>query len=321
MPFKLSEFDVIKTYFEGLGFEDALDLSVGIGDDCAVLDVPEGQSLCFSMDTMVEGVHFPKGAPADKLANRVLAAATSDLAAMGAQPSHFSMSLTLPAINTSWLSDFSRGLKAFIERFRMPLLGGDTTRGPLAITVQVHGYLPKGSQLTRAHAQVGDVLAVSGSLGDAGAALELLEAGGAFRECELFLLDRYYYPSPRIDQGIELRRLASACIDISDGLLADARHIAQKSGVCVEIDLESLPISAALNSYAGARSEQFAVSSGDDYELLFTISEENWSKLKLRDSIGMFTLIGRVTNGRGQLGLTRDGESVVMKSEGFKHFE
>jgi len=321
MPSKLSEFDLIKTFFEGLG-PNSNEVCVGIGDDCAVINVPDDMSLCLSLDTMVEGVHFLPGAPPRKIAYRALAAAMSDLAAVGADPSHFTLSLTLPDSNSEWLSEFSLGLKGLAELFHFPLVGGDTTKGPLAIGIQVHGLVPKNQLLTRSKAQIGDVVAVTGTLGDAGAALSLLtrdrREGEWLSESQKILLDRYYSPSPRIEQGVQLRPLANACIDISDGLLADAAHIAEKSSVKLEIDATSLPLSQALLSEYKANANQLALSAGDDYELLFTISEANWEVLNHNDASNMYTKIGHVKQGAGVIVKGVSGE---IENMGYQHFE
>jgi len=319
----LSEFDLIKTYFERLGPQscviDSRIVSLGIGDDCAVINVPDGMSLCFSMDTMVEGVHFPVNAPPDKLAYRALAAALSDLAAMGAKPSHFTLSLTMPSANHEWLASFSAGLQVLVEKFNFPLLGGDTTKGSLAIAIQVHGFVSKEGYLTRSGAKAGDILAVTGTLGDAGAALDLLgkvELDGY----ERFLLDRYYKPTPRVPEGLVLRSLANSCIDISDGLLADAGHVSAKSGVRLHIDVESLPLSHALKVMKQELATEFAMSAGDDYELLFSISEKNWKTLNQISEKKKYTQIGRVVTGSG-LSVVRQGSPIRVKRQGFKHFE
>ena len=319
----LSEFDLIKTYFERLGPQccaiDSGVVSLGIGDDCGVIQVPDGMSLCFSMDTMVEGVHFPVNAPPEKLAYRALAAALSDLAAMGAKPSHFTLSLTMPSARHEWLASFSAGLKILVERFDFPLLGGDTTKGPLAIAIQVHGFVPNEAYLTRSGAKAGDILAVTGTLGDAGAALELLSKVG-LDECEAFLLDRYYMPTPRVAEGLVLRSLASSCIDISDGLLADALHMAAKSDVKLNLDVESLPLSKALKIVKQERAAEFAMNAGDDYELLFSISEKNWETLNQTNEARQYTQIGQVVSGSG-ISVLCHGSPVTVKHKGFKHFE
>jgi len=321
MSSTLSEFDLIKTFFEGVG-PKLTEVSMGIGDDCAVVNIPSDQSLCLSLDTMVAGVHFLHDAPPKKIAYRALAAAMSDLAAMGAVPSHFTLSLTLPDSNPEWLSEFSLGLKALADLFHFPLVGGDTTKGPLTIGMQVHGLVPKDQLLTRSNAQIDDVVAVTGTLGDAGAALSLLKCDSngieKLSEAQLFLLNRYYSPTPRIEQGVQLRSLANACIDVSDGLLADAAHIAEKSSVELEIDVTSLPLSQALLSEHKAKARQLALSSGDDYELLFTISEANWKVLNQNDSSNIYTKIGQVRQGKG---IKIKGVSGDIENMGYQHFE
>jgi len=333
MQSKLSEFELIQAFFEGLG-PQSKDVCIGIGDDCAVINIPPDKSLCLSMDTMVEGVHFLPGAPADKVAYRALAAAMSDLAAMGAEPSHFTLSLTLPESNHQWLTEFSQGLTLLAEQFHFPLVGGDTTKGPLTIALQVHGFTNKDQALTRSGAQDGDVVAVTGTLGDAGAALAILSQLDAEKcsEAKSYLLERYYAPTPRIKQGLELRALANACIDISDGLLADAEHMAEKSALEVEIDLDCLPLSDALLSEQGDKASAFALSAGDDYELLFTMSEANWQQLNKQDETNIYTKIGRVKKGHGVVvkqgsmksssgKLSADLIADLITTKGYKHFE
>jgi len=319
MPSTLSEFDLIKTFFEGVGPKSDV-VGFGVGDDCAVINIPSNNSLCISMDTMVEGIHFLPGSPPQKIAYRALAAAMSDLAAMGAEPSHFTLSLTLPVSSYEWLSEFSLGLKALADQFHFPLVGGDTTKGPLTISLQVHGLIPAGQALMRSGAKAGDIVAVTGTLGDAGAALSILDRLGdrQLTDSQLFLLNRYYYPSPRIEQGLQLRLLASACIDISDGLLADASHIAERSKVELEINSESLPLSEALLTDQADNASGLALSAGDDYELLFTISESNWKMLNEQKTPHIFTRIGRVNEGAGVVVKNCTQSS---KSMGYKHFE
>jgi len=319
MSASLCEFELIRRFFVGIGPDCSDELVLGIGDDCAVVNVPNGMSLCLSVDAMVEGVHFPAGCSARHIAYRALAAALSDLAAMGATPSHFTLSLTLPAAEAFWLAEFAKGLSALADLFQLPLVGGDTTKGPLTIALQVHGLVPVGTALQRSGAKPGDWLAVSGSLGDAGAALSLLNVKNP-NSNQSFLLDRYYRPVPRIDQGLQLRELASAGIDISDGLLADAGHLAAKSGVALKIDSTKIPLSKALKAEFGSRALDLAASAGDDYELLFAISEQNWQQLTLRHPDHMYTLIGQVTSGEG-VSLCRDGGQIQITQQGFQHFE
>jgi thiamine-monophosphate kinase len=315
-----SEFQIIKRYFEGVGEIDTRIISLGIGDDCAVVTPPENKSLCFSLDTMVEGRHFLPGISPDKLAIRAMAAALSDLAAMGAEPSFFTLSLTLPDADIDWLRSFSQGLRFMADKYRLCLVGGDTTRGPLTVAVQVHGFVNQGKELRRSGAQVGDVLVVTGSLGDAGAALALLEVG-APDDVEAYLLDRYYQPSPRFEEARLILDYASSCIDVSDGLLADARHIAEASACGLSIDIDALPLSQPLLEFAGDKAPVFALSSGDDYELLFTISEDSLKELENAGLAGRFTSIGRVEIESKGVCVYSQGKEVLIGSEGFKHFE
>mgnify|MGYP003671076455 FL=1 len=317
---KVSEFDLIAQYFAPLA--RYLDESVltSTGDDCAVISPPSGSSLCFSIDTMVEGVHFPRNAPPFELAYRSLAAALSDLAAMGAKPAFFTLALTLPKADPIWLEQFSAGLKVFVDLYKFPLLGGDTTRGPLTVSIQVHGYLTRPG-LCRSGARVGDVVAVSGTLGDAGAALDILPL---YAEAELganesYLLSRYYKPVPRIELGWRLLACATSCIDISDGLLADAEHISERSSVSITINSSLLPLSSELLAFKGlAEAKNLALIAGDDYELLFTVPRNEWAALVSELPDGAVTEIGVVQAGAG---VELDGLNSKKLRKGFQHFE
>mgnify|MGYP000108312851 CR=1 FL=1 len=315
----MTEFQLIEKYFSGI---EALNphVELGVGDDCAIVSFPEGVSLCCSMDTMVQGVHFPTNAPADKLAFRALAAATSDLAAMGAEPSHFTLSLTLPNLDEKWLSAFSQGLSSFASLYKMSLVGGDTTRGPLAISVQVHGFVPSGTATRRTGANVGDVLVMTGTIGDAGAALSLLDKEG-LNDAECFLLNRYYSPTPRISQGVEMRGVATSSIDISDGLLADAGHLASQSSKKIRIDLDALPLSDEYKLIVGSEecARRKALVSGDDYELLFTLPEVHWNVFDAKAEHS-YSKVGVVMQGSG-VEACSNGKAVEVGEKGFMHFE
>jgi len=314
----LSEFELIEKFFAGLvPLHSEIDL--GIGDDCAVVQIPPGQSLCLSMDTMVEGVHFPVNAAPGKIAYRALASAISDLAAMGARPSHFTLSLTLPNSDERWLSGFSQGLKLCCSKYDVTLVGGDTTKGPLVIAIQVHGFTPKGQELRRSGARIGDIIAVTGTLGDAGAALDFLDKVEVNKDVA-YLLNRYFAPSPRIIQGEALRGLATSCIDISDGLLADMAHLADKSALRFEIDIEKLPLSESLENIQGDKASMLALTAGDDYELLFTIPESQWAGLEGSITKSIFTSIGVVKEGAG-VAVMRKNKPLNFSRSGFQHFE
>jgi thiamine-monophosphate kinase len=269
----VSEFSLIYRYFSHLGRGDAVDLSVG--DDCAILRLRDGERLATSVDTMVEGVHFPGDSFPEDIGFRAASVAASDLAAMGARPLGMTVALTLPEADELWLHAFSEGLAAAVSAYQLPLVGGDTTRGPLAISVQVLGALPMDQALLRSGAQVGDAVYVSGTLGDAAGALAYLQ--GEWQpnlDHAEYLLERFNRPQARIALGMKLLGLATAAIDISDGLLADASHIAAASGVKIRIEPERLPLSPALRSHDNSETVvRWALTGGDDYELCFCLPD------------------------------------------------
>ena len=308
----VTEFTLIYRYFSALGRGEAVDLSVG--DDCAILRLDPGERLATSVDTMVEGVHFPADTFPEDIGFRAVAVAASDLAAMGARPLGMTLALTLPAADELWLHAFSEGIAAAAGEFELPLVGGDTTRGPLTITVQVLGALPLNQALLRGGASVGDAVYVSGYLGDAAAALAVLAGDflGEWRpepEQVEYLLDRFNRPRARLALGRELLGSASAAIDISDGLLADAGHIAAASGVRLCIEPERLPLSPALEAHPSvAQARQWALSGGDDYELCFCLPAAKTAPAGC-------TRIGRVEAGSGvDCGLDTD------IAPGYRHF-
>lgn len=315
----MNEFELIRQYFAELGPKGP-DLVLGVGDDCALIAPMPGQVLCQSLDTMVEGVHFPVDAPPEKLAFRALAAAVSDLAAMGATPSYFLLSLTLPEVSRSWLDGFARGLANAAESFGIGLIGGDTTRGPLTIALQVSGYVDAAKALRRSTAQVGDVVLVSGTLGDAGAALKLLNHPAVLSANQQFLLDRYYAPTPRLALGRALSGVAHAALDISDGLVGDAAHIAQASQVRLVLEAERLPLSKELLECYPNEALSLALSAGDDYELLVTMPEEKWLKFQSEPLARLLTAIGRVEAGSGVAVFNQGRELDLSAYPGYQHF-
>ncbi len=266
-----SEFDLIYRYLASLGAGPDVDLSVG--DDCAILRLAPGERLATSVDTLVEGVHFPVDSFPEDIAYRAVAVAASDLAAMGARPLGMTLALTLPEADELWLHACSEGLAAAVSAFRLPLVGGDTTRGPLALSVQVLGALPGDRALLRSGASAGDRLCVSGTLGDGAAGLAVVN--GSWQGDEAagdYLEQRFYRPTPQLTLGEALLGVATSAIDISDGLLADAGHLAAASGVRLVVDSTSLPLSPALREF-GDRDQvlRWALVGGDDYELCFTL--------------------------------------------------
>jgi len=313
----MGEFDLIRRYFlpvaEQRGHPDLL---LALGDDCAIQRIPADQDLVFSVDTQVEGVHFPPHYRPENTAWRALAAAASDLAAMGATPVCFTLALTLPEPDEAWLEGFARGLASAAARFGLALAGGDTTRGPLTISIQVHGTVPKGKALMRSGARPNDLVAVSGTLGDAGAALDYLDVPEPGKD-EQALLERYHHPLPQLELGRALRGDASACIDISDGLVADLGHILERSGTGATLNTALLPLSLPLQRCTGGRATSLALSSGDDYELCLTISEANWEKLPEAVK-SRLTVVGRIDREPGIR--FQDGVSADLGPQGFDHF-
>lgn len=303
----LTEFELIYRHFSSLGRGEGVELSVG--DDCAILSLPPGERLATSVDTLVEGVHFSTDIFPEDLGFRCVSVAASDLAAMGARPLGMTVALTLPAADELWLTMFSQGLAAAVSHYRLPLVGGDTTRGPLAISVQVLGSLPAGSALLRSGARVGDAVFVSGTLGDAAGALAFLRGEWQPEPHHgEYLLQRLYRPEARLDLGQALLDSATAAIDVSDGLLADLDHIAAASGVRVEIERECVPMSAALRSHPEPEQAlTWALTGGDDYELCFCMPAD--------EELPGVTRIGRVTTGAGV-----ECNLPVGAARGYQHF-
>ena len=307
------------------------DVRLGIGDDAALVAPPAGQELAIAIDTMVEGVHFVPGtAPAD-LGWKSLAVNLSDLAAMGASPAWALLALTLPRQPAeqvqAFIDGFADGFAQLAQPHRMTLIGGDTTSGPLTISVAVHGFVPPGKALIRAGARVGDAVLVTGTLGDAAAGLHALQhplsdddGRSGLRD---YLIERLNLPTPRLSAGAALRGQASACIDISDGLLADLIHICVASGVGAEIDAALLPRSSALMAlYDEASALQFALSGGDDYELCFSVPAQRVADAQAdlsRLGCGV-TRIGRIVEGGGVHVRGADGEWLATDRPGWEHF-
>ncbi len=267
----MSEFDLIRRHFAELGAARA-DVVLGVGDDAALVQMPARRHLVLAMDTLLAGVHFPEDTPAEDIGHKALAVNLSDLAAMGAQPAWATLALSLPHDDEAWLAAFCRGFHRLAQDHGVCLVGGDTTRGPLAITVQISGFVAPGQALRRSGARVGDFIYVSGPVGDAGLGLKL-----ALGELDLPpeqagpCLRRLRRPSPRVHEGQALTGLASAAIDVSDGLLADLEHILEASGVGARLWAEHLPLSDTLRQRLPALGGWcFPLNAGDDYELCFT---------------------------------------------------
>ncbi len=322
----MDEFALIREYFAGLTTANA-GVALGIGDDCALLQPPPGHELAVTADTLVAGRHFPEGTRPYDIGWKSLAVNLSDLAAMGAEPRWFLLSLTLPQAQPEWLREFAAGLKALADGAGIALVGGDTTRGPLAIAITAIGVLPQGLALRRSGAQVGDVVAVTGTLGDAalalwrthGIALSGLEvAAPAGRDDALDQrLDR---PTPRLIAGRALRGLAHAAIDISDGLAGDLGHILAASGVGADISLERLPMSPAFARLApDAARRALQLGGGDDYELCVCLPESALAAAQAASDVPL-TAIGRIAAGKGLRFLDESGVVMDLPRHGYRHF-
>lgn len=321
----MNEFELIQHFFtRSACAQGGENIPLGIGDDCALLQIPTGHYCAVSTDSLVSGVHFPKDSPPFLLGQRVLAVAVSDLAAMGAKPLGFTLAITLEQIDTPWLQAFSEGLSAMAQHCAIALIGGDTTRGPLAMTVTVMGAVPANHGLLRSGAQVGDLLCVSGPLGAAAAALPFVlgqvAADTVPAEAQQQLLAAYWTPQPQLELGRWLLGKASAALDISDGLLADCGHIAKASKVALQIEQARVPIAAAvLRAVGDADALQCALSGGDDYQLAFTIAASYLEALQQRFTA--VQVIGRVSAGQGVQLLDSAGQSIQCAHLGYQHFQ
>jgi len=320
----LSEFNLIERFFAAPAVRRR-DVVLGIGDDCALLKVPDGHELAVSIDALVEGVHFPLNTDPQAVGHKALAVGLSDLAAMGAEPAWATLALSLPEADESWLQGFAAGLFALAGQFSLQLVGGDTVRGPRVISLQLHGFVPEGEALRRDGAQAGDLIFVTGTLGDAGVGLEIALGQRRIAAADAeYLRQRLDRPTPRVAAGLALRTLASAAIDISDGLAADLGHILKRSGVGARIELEQLPVSAALQRAVVATEERYryALSSGDDYELCFTVPPGQRAAVEQacqRLDCGC-TCIGVIEAEPGMRLQQADGALWQLPASGFDHF-
>jgi thiamine-monophosphate kinase len=316
------EFDIIRRYFTQQSVARA-DVLTGIGDDAALLRVSPQVDLVVCMDTLVAGIHFPLDTPPAAIGHKALAVNLSDLAAMGAEPAWATLALTLPESNAFWLEEFSRGFFALAGQYGVQLIGGDTTHGPLAVTVQAHGLVPRGTALHRAGARAGDRIYVTGYLGDAGLALHLKQiAGGELRR-------RLDYPQPRIEAGLALHGVASAAIDISDGLLADLGHLLEADRLGARIDVDCLPRSPAFLDVLDGPGlggqplfHELPLSAGDDYELCFTVPAQHCAALEqrlARFDCG-YTTIGVIEAEPGIRCFLGSGEPYQPAATGYLHF-
>ena len=318
----MNEFDLIANYFARQPVKRA-DVMLGIGDDAAMLNVPAGQQLVVSTDMLVAGVHFPESTDALFIGHKALAVNLSDLAAMGATPAWFTLNLSLPEADPRWLEGFCDGLFALMREHDIALVGGDTTRGPLTIGIQIMGLMPQGQALQRAGAQPGDRIYVTGHLGDAALGLRLLREQLTLpQQFHAKVLQQLHRPMARVRAGLGLRGLASACIDISDGLVADLGHILLASKVGARIVLKRLPLSPAYEAAFKQIGWEAALSGGDDYELCFTIPPRRETAFrKAATDFGVScSYIGDIEAEPGLRILDESGQLYQTQRTGYDHF-
>ena len=311
----MTEFEIIDRFFKGISTSN-LRVLRGIGDDAAIVGFEEGE-YALSTDTLIEGTHFPVDiSPAD-LGYRSVAVNLSDLAAVGAVPKFATLAISMPSAETAWLKGFSDGLAEALNEYECSLIGGDTTRGPLVVTLQVVGKV-KGKAIQRSGAQVGDVVGVSGCLGDARAALDFLDLGIKGDEVD-YLLHRYHRPTPRIEFASMVQEYLNSAIDISDGLIADLEHIALSSHVGIELDMECLPISKSLEFMCSKEKVlEYAGTGGDDYELAFTTNVDTFKLVKeIGQKINLnISAIGKVVTGNSVV--CRNASEICSSLNGFQ---
>jgi len=318
----VSEFEIIRSYF-ARPVRRAL---LGVGDDCALIAPEAGTVFAVSTDMLVEGKHFHVGADAAKLGHKALAVNLSDLAAMGAAPRYATLALALPDADEAWLAQFTQGFFRLADAFGVELIGGDTTRGPRNISVTVIGTVPQQLALRRDGAKAGDEVWLSGCSGDAALALAHLDRRTRLSDAALaHCLARLHTPVPCIALGLALRGIASSAIDVSDGLLADIGHIAERSGVAVELRYAELPRSRALGACADERlAQECLLAGGDDYELAFTVGPDDSKRVEsIAAELGLaLTRIGSVTSGEPGLVSVYDASGKMMQitRKGFDHF-
>ena len=323
----MGEFELIERFFRQPAAQSLRargDVALGIGDDAALLQPPAGMQLVAALDTLGEGRHFPRGSPPRSIGHRALAVNLSDLAAMGAEPAWFLLALTMANADATFLDEFAKGMLDLATTHGVALVGGDTTAGPLSVSVQALGFVEPGLALRRAGAKAGDLLYVSGTPGDAAAGLQLAmgtASGAALDEAQKSaLLDRFHFPEPRVALGRALRGIASACIDVSDGLAADAGKLAAASHCAAVIEVERLPLSAPLRAHAGEGAARLALGGGDDYELCFTVPPDRVQALSVLINVKCsFTCIGRLEAGAG-ITVLADGKPMLQGITGFDHF-
>lgn len=297
------------------------DVILGVGDDAAIIAPPPGLRLALATDTLNEGVHFLPGTDPVAIGHKALAVNLSDMAAMGARPAWALLSLTIPSVDEPWLQAFSQGFYHLADRYDVALIGGDTTRGPRAITVMIGGYLPEAKLLSRQAARPGDLICVTGCLGGAALALQVkLGAVQVKKAWQPMLFRRLDFPQPQVEAGLRLLNYAHSAIDVSDGLVGDLRHLLDKSGVGAEVFVDKIPCDrGVLDQSDGLR---YALAGGDDYELLFTLDPGDESRMRedLEEIHVAVECIGQIMERPELILRDRLGHEIVPDFVGFDHF-
>lgn len=319
----MNEFEIIEKYFKEKHPQSKGNLILGIGDDAAIINVSEDSELTVSTDTLVSGVHFFEDAAPEDIAYKALSVNLSDIASMGALPRWVSLSLTLPEKDINWLERFSSSFNQLATEHSVVLIGGDLTKGPLSVSVQIHGVAPKGKSLRRSGAAVGDLIYVTGELGAAAYALKHIKEPDTFSCITDRELQRLHRPEARVKVALELRDNATSCIDISDGLLADLGHILKASNVGAEIKLSTLPFSESLKKLKQKKAIELALTGGDDYELCFTLPQGLPDfVVKELQSICSVHCIGKIIKEAQQLSLINDEDELYkIDSSAYRHFD
>jgi thiamine-monophosphate kinase len=321
----LGEFELIQRFFlRRPARTPQSGVILGIGDDAAVLALPPGAELIAAVDTIVAGRHFPEGSDARSIGHRALAVNLSDIAAMGATPAWATLALTMPGVDAAWLERFAAGFLDLADANGVALVGGDTTRGPLTVSVQILGHVPRGTALRRSGARAGDLLAVTGTLGDAGAGLHFVTtpAAAEARPAALELIRRFEYPTPRVRFGLAARGIATAAMDLSDGLIGDLPKLAQASGLAAQVAVERLPLSEAMRAAVpAAQARDWALAAGDDYELLLAVPAPRYAELEAEaDQLNLtLTTIGELRAGDG-VTWSLNGREFLPGVRGWDHF-
>ena len=317
------EFNLIKKYF--FSPSNRKEVLLGIGDDCAIVSVPEDKQLAITTDTLVDGVHFPSNTLPEDIACKAIAVNLSDLAAMGAEPAWLTLALSLPRVDESWIKSFSDSFSMAAEKYNVQLIGGDTTQGPLSITVQAMGFVEPDNIMRRDGARPGDVIYVSGTLGDAAAGLRILQQGQAIDAKKAWLVNRLNRPQARVELGLKASAYCKCAIDISDGLAADLGHVLEASNCGATVNIDSIPLSHQLVEYSVNRNEvdwEMVLSGGDDYELCLVVNPENENELmQTASEISLpLTRVGVIEEHNSLNIVDNTGAKYLLDRGGYEHF-